>query len=83
MVATDIIEVRFKNSRKDFFRLPPDLDIMVGDIVAVEASPGHDIGIVSMAGEMIRIVTEEIKKSTEEVQLLKKAVTNALKLRIA
>lgn len=54
MVATDIIEVRFKNSRKDFFRLPPDLDIMVGDIVAVEASPGHDIGIVSMAGEMIR-----------------------------
>jgi cell fate regulator YaaT (PSP1 superfamily) len=52
--ATDVVEVRFKNSRKDYFRLAPDLEVMVGDIVAVEASPGHDIGIVSMVGEMIR-----------------------------
>jgi len=50
----DIVEVRFKNSRKDFFRLPPDLEIETGDIVAVEASPGHDIGIVTIAGELIR-----------------------------
>lgn len=54
MAITDIVEVRFKNSRKDFFRFPPDLDLVVGDIVAVEASPGHDIGIVSMMGEMVR-----------------------------
>ena len=53
-MATDAIEVRFKNSRKDYFRMPPDLDLMVGDVVAVEASPGHDIGIVSMVGEMVR-----------------------------
>ncbi|MCX6267581.1 MAG: regulatory iron-sulfur-containing complex subunit RicT [Bacteroidetes bacterium] len=54
MVQMDIIEVRFKNSRKDFFRSPPDLDLAIGDIVAVEASPGHDIGLVSMMGEMVR-----------------------------
>jgi cell fate regulator YaaT (PSP1 superfamily) len=50
----DVVEVRFKNSRKDFFNAPPDLEVIVGDIVAVEASPGHDIGIVSMVGEMVR-----------------------------
>ena len=50
----DIVEVRFKNSRKDYFRVPPDLELEVGDIVAVEASPGHDIGIVCMQGEMVR-----------------------------
>jgi cell fate regulator YaaT (PSP1 superfamily) len=71
MLTTDIAEVRFKNSRKDFFRVPPELELAVGEIVAVEASPGHDIGIVSMAGEMIRLQlrrkhmqagSEEIKK---------------------
>jgi len=50
----DVVEVRFKNSRKDYFRIPPDLELVVGEIIAVEASPGHDIGIVSMAGEMVR-----------------------------
>jgi len=50
----DIIEVRFKNNRKDFFRLTPDLIVEVSDIVAVEASPGHDIGIVTMVGEVVR-----------------------------
>ncbi|MEI6889841.1 MAG: PSP1 domain-containing protein [Bacteroidales bacterium] len=50
----DIVEVRFKNSRKDFFRVPPDVELEVGDIVAVEASPGHDIGIVTISGELIR-----------------------------
>ena len=53
-IASNVVEVRFKNSRKDYFSVPPDLIPAVGDIVAVEASPGHDIGIVSMAGEMAR-----------------------------
>lgn len=52
--VTDIVEVRFKNSRKDHYRMPPEMTLEVGDIVAVEASPGHDIGIVSMVGEMVR-----------------------------
>jgi cell fate regulator YaaT (PSP1 superfamily) len=50
----DCVEVRFKNNRKDFFRLPPDLDLFIGDIVAVEASPGHDIGVVSLTGEVVK-----------------------------
>ncbi|HEX7410772.1 MAG TPA: regulatory iron-sulfur-containing complex subunit RicT, partial [Bacteroidales bacterium] len=51
----DCIEVRFKNNRKDFFRLPAENICHVGDIVAVEASPGHDIGIVTLTGELVRL----------------------------
>jgi len=54
-VPFDVVEVRFKNSRKDFFRLTPDMTLQVGDIVAVEASPGHDLGIVSMAGDIVKL----------------------------
>ncbi len=50
----DCIEVRFKNSRKDFFRLSPEMKFETGDIVAVEAQPGHDIGIVTLTGETVR-----------------------------
>ncbi len=50
----DCIEVRFKNSRKDYYRNLPEHEVHVGDIVAVEASPGHDIGIVSLTGEVVR-----------------------------
>lgn len=50
----ELVEIRFKNGRKDYFRTPPELELSVGDIVAVEASPGHDIGIVSLSGEVVR-----------------------------
>ncbi len=49
-----IAEVRFKNSHKDFYLMPPGITFRVGDIVAVEASPGHDIGIVSMLGLQVQ-----------------------------
>ncbi len=49
-----IVEVRFKNSHKDFFLLPEEGVFKVGDIVAVESSPGHDIGIISMAGIAVK-----------------------------
>lgn len=51
----DCVEIRFKNSRKDFFRVPPEMKFNTGDIVAVEASPGHDIGIVTLTGEIVRL----------------------------
>jgi hypothetical protein len=51
----DCVEVRFKNSRKEFFRINTEYDINEGDFVAVEASPGHDIGIVSLVGEACRL----------------------------
>ena len=46
------IEVRFKNTRKEIFLNASDLQLKIGDIVAVEASPGHDIGIVSAIGNL-------------------------------
>ena len=56
---TDLVEVRFKNTRKDFFRNSSHLMLDRGDIVAVEANPGHDIGIVTMTGDL---VYEQMKK---------------------
>lgn len=48
-----IVEVRFKNTRKDFFRNVNNLILVPGDIVAVEANPGHDIGVVSITGDLV------------------------------
>ena len=50
-----ILEVRFKNGRKDFYRSNEPEIFQQGDIIAVEASPGHDIGIVSLSGELVRL----------------------------
>lgn len=52
--AFDCVEIRFKNSRKDFYKNVNKLPLHIGDIVAVEASPGHDIGIVSLSGELVK-----------------------------
>ncbi len=49
----NIVEVRFKNTRKDFFVNVNNLKLVPGDLVAVEANPGHDIGIVSLMGELV------------------------------
>ncbi len=51
----DCVEVRFKNGRKEFYRNTEKLTLSIGDIVATEASPGHDIGIVTLTGELVRI----------------------------
>ena len=50
----EIVEIRFKNTRKGFFRNVNGLRLEIGDIVAVEASPGHDIGIVCLTGELVK-----------------------------
>ena len=52
-IPTDIFEVRFKNTRRSFYKNVNNLDLKRGDIVAVEASPGHDIGIISLTGDMV------------------------------
>ena len=51
----NIMEVRFKNGRKHFFKNTKDLSINIGDVIAVETSPGHDIGTVSLTGELVKI----------------------------
>ncbi|HZL11508.1 MAG TPA: regulatory iron-sulfur-containing complex subunit RicT [Prolixibacteraceae bacterium] len=50
---SDVVEVQFKNTRKDFFRNVNSLKLDPGDIVAIEANPGHDIGIVTMTGDLV------------------------------
>jgi len=49
----NVIEVRFKNTRKDYYRNVNNLKLKVGDLIAVESSPGHDIGVVSVMGELV------------------------------
>jgi len=67
----NIVEVRFKNGRKHFYRNLDKLSISMGDVVAVEGNPGHDVGIVSLSGELVKVQlkkkgvdinSEEIKK---------------------
>ncbi|WP_296143565.1 regulatory iron-sulfur-containing complex subunit RicT [uncultured Flavobacterium sp.] len=51
----DCVEIRFKNGRKEFYRNTEKLTLSMGDIVATEASPGHDVGIVTLTGELVKI----------------------------
>jgi len=51
--SSDIIEVQFKNTRKGYYKNSTKIQLQKGDIVAVEASPGHDIGIVTLTGELV------------------------------
>ena len=50
---SDIIEVRFKNTRRGYYQNVNNIEVQRGDIVAVESSPGHDVGIVSLTGDMV------------------------------
>ena len=51
----NIYEVRFKNGRKHFYRNLEKLSISIGDLVAVEGTSGHDVGVVSLAGELVKV----------------------------
>lgn len=66
----DCVEVRFKNDRKAFFRNTNNLSLYVGDTVAVEAQSGHDIGIITLAGELVRIQMKKkrVAENSEEVR---------------
>ena len=55
MADTDLVEVQFKNTRKGFFRNSNKLDLNTGDMVAVEAAPGHDIGCVTLTGPLVQL----------------------------
>lgn len=55
----DIVEVRFKNSRKGFYRNLHGIALQVGDVVVVETSPGYDVGVVSIVGELARIQVQK------------------------
>ena len=58
--STDLVEVQFKNTRKGYYHNINGLDLKKGDWVAVEASPGHDIGVVTLTG---RLAIMQVKKA--------------------
>ena len=57
---TDLVEVQFKHTRKGYYHNVNKLDLKKGDIVAVEANPGHDIGVVTLTGRLVKL---QIKKA--------------------
>ncbi len=61
LLESDIVEVRFKNTRKGFYRNVNGLRLEIGDVVAVEASPGHDIGRISLTGRLVDLQTRYLK----------------------
>ncbi|MBL0341040.1 MAG: hypothetical protein IPP71_09015 [Bacteroidetes bacterium] len=68
----NIVEVRFKGSRKEFYRNSEFLELKTGDMVAVEGNPGHDIGLISIAGELVRFQLKKkgVTEDSEEIKSL-------------
>lgn len=62
---TDFVEVRFKNDRKIFYKNVHHLPLHIGSVVTVESSPGHDVGVVSLSGELVKIQMKK-KNASEE-----------------
>ena len=66
---TDLVEVQFKNTRKGYYHNVNHLELKKGDIVAVEASPGHDIGVVTLTGRLVRLQIKKANiKSPEDIK---------------
>ena len=65
------VEVRFKNGRKAFFKNTENLSLSIGDVVATEATPGHDVGIVSLTGELVRIQMKKKKVDVDSEEVKK------------
>ena len=66
----NIYEIRFKNGRKHFFKNTENLTLSMGDVVAVESSPGHDIGVVSLGGELVKVQMKKrnVSQDSEDVK---------------
>ena len=76
----DLVEVHFKNTRRGFYRNSAHLDLHEGDMVAVEANPGHDIGRVALTGKLVQIQMRRVnlKPNTEILRVFRKAKPNDL-----
>ena len=73
--ACDLVEVQFKHTRKGYYRNENRIPLQKGDIVAVEASPGHDIGVVSLTGQLVPLQMKKacLKPGTEIKRIYRKA----------
>ena len=67
--STDLVEVQFKNTRKGYYHNVNGLDLKKGDVVAVEANPGHDIGVVTLTGRLVKLQIKKANlKSPDEIR---------------
>lgn len=68
-LTTDLVEVQFKNTRKGYYHNVNNLDLQKGDVVAVEANPGHDIGVVTLTGSLVELQIKKANiKSPEDIK---------------
>ncbi|MBO4660317.1 MAG: hypothetical protein J5610_02535 [Prevotella sp.] len=63
---TDLVEVQFKNTRKGYYHNVNNLELHKGDIVAVEANPGHDIGVVTLTGRLVKLQVKKANLRSED-----------------
>ena len=67
--STDLVEVQFKNTRKGYYHNVNNLDLKKGDVVAVEANPGHDIGVVTLTGRLVKLQVKKANlKSMDDIK---------------
>ena len=67
--TTDLVEVQFKHTRKGYYHNVNNLPLKKGDIVAVEASPGHDIGVVTLTGRLVKLQVKKANlKSADDIK---------------
>ena len=64
--STDLVEVQFKNTRKGYYHNVNGLELKKGDIVAVEANPGHDIGVVTLTGQLVKLQIKKANLKSED-----------------
>lgn len=68
-LTSDLVEVQFKNTRKGYYHNVNNLDLQKGDVVAVEANPGHDIGVVTLTGSLVKLQIKKANiKSPEDIK---------------
>lgn len=71
MERFDCVEVRFKNSRKEYFKNTDNIPLQIGDVVATETSIGHDVGVVTLTGELVRLQMKKRRINWEDEGLPK------------
>lgn len=76
----EIVEVTFKNTRKGFYKNSSHIPLVIGDMVAVEANPGHDVGRVSMVGKLVKLQMKRanLRQDVEILRVFRKAKQNDL-----
>lgn len=65
------VEIRFKNGRKNYYKNTENLSLSIGDVVATEASPGHDVGMVTLTGELVKVQMKKKKVAVDGEEIKK------------